>query len=137
MPYRVNHIHLKAADPAKTAAWYVEAFDLTIQGDSVRPAPFGDRFVRCQSAGGGMVINISGARSGETLRPGDAQPHYGLEHFGVDSDDLQADIARLAALGAPLLDGPTELGNGVTIAFVKAPDDVRIELIQWPPSAAS
>ena len=26
MPYRINHIHLKASDPRKTADWYVKAF---------------------------------------------------------------------------------------------------------------
>lgn len=130
MPFRINHIHLKAPDPQKTAQWYVRAFNFTILGDSVRPAPFGDRFVRCQSEDGGMLVNISGARTGETLGPGDANPHHGLEHFGFDSDDIKADIDRLVGLGATLMDGPLDLGNGTLIAFIKAPDDVRIELIQ-------
>jgi catechol-2,3-dioxygenase len=29
MGYRINHIHLKAPDPRKTADWYVKAFDFT------------------------------------------------------------------------------------------------------------
>ena len=130
MPFRINHIHLKAPDPRKTADWYVTAFNFTILGDDVRPAPFGDRFIRCQSEDGGMLVNISGARTGETLGPGDANPHHGLEHFGFDTEDINADIARLEALGAKLMDGPLTMANGAQIAFIKAPDDVRIELIQ-------
>ena len=129
MPFRINHIHLKAPDPRKTADWYVNAFNFKILGDAVRPAPFGDRFIRCESEDGGMAVNISGARTGETLGPGDALPHHGLEHFGFDTADLEAEIMRLKALGAELLDGPLESG-GVRIAFMRVPDDVSIELIQ-------
>ncbi len=128
MAFRINHIHLKAPDPKKTADWYVQAFNLKIVSDDVRS--FGDRFIRCQSEDGGMAVNISGARTGETLGKGDANPHYGLEHFGFDTADINADIERLTGLGAELAEGPIQMPNGVQIAFLKCPDDVRIELIQ-------
>lgn len=130
MAFRVNHIHLKAPDPKKTADWYVTAFKFKILSDEVRTV--GDRFLRCQSEDGGMFVNISGARTGETLGPGDANPHHGLEHFGFDTLDIKADIARLEGLGATLMEGPTSMPSGQTIAFVKVPDDVRVELIQAP-----
>jgi lactoylglutathione lyase len=130
MPFRINHIHLKAPDPKKSADWYVRAFNFKIVSDEVRV--FGDRFIRCQSEDGGMAVNISGARSGETLGPGDAMPHEGLEHFGLDTADIEADIARLEGLGARKLEGPIQMPNGGKIAFIQAPDDVRLELIQAP-----
>ncbi|MFN8636329.1 MAG: VOC family protein [Chloroflexota bacterium] len=130
MPFKINHIHLKSPDPKKTADWYVKAFNFKIVGDETRV--FGDRFVRCVSEGG-LNVNISGARSGETLGPGDANPHHGLEHFGLDTDDIEAEIARLEGLGATKLEGPIKMANGGQIAFIKAPDDVRLELIQAPP----
>ncbi len=127
MPYRINHIHLKASDPRKTAEWYVKAFAFKIMSDETRV--FGDRFVRCQSEDG-TPVNISGARTSERLGPGDASAHHGLEHFGFDSDNLEADIKRLEGLGARLLEGPIEIPGGPRICFVQAPDDVRVELIQ-------
>ncbi len=130
MPFRINHIHLKSPDPRKTADWYVKAFNFTILSDETRP--FGDRFIRCKSEDGGMFVNISGARTGETLGPGDANPHHGLEHFGFDSEHLETDIERLRGFGAELLEGPIDLATGARIAFLKAPDDVRLELIQSP-----
>jgi len=133
MPYRINHIHLKASDPRRTADWYAKAFGFTILSDEVRV--FGDRFVRCQSADGGTFVNISGARTAERLGPGDANPHHGLEHFGFDSADLEADIRRLEGLGCPLLEGPIQVPNGPRIAFFRAPDDTRIELIEPPRKA--
>jgi lactoylglutathione lyase len=133
MPFRINHIHLKAPDPKKTADWYVQAFNFTIASDTVRPV--GDRFIRCLSEDGGMAVNISGARTGETLGNGDATAHYGLEHFGFDTADIKADIARLEGLGAELIEGPLSQPNGAQIAFMHCPDDVRIELIQAAPAA--
>jgi len=130
MPYRINHIHLKASDPRKTADWYVRAFGFKIVSDETRV--FGDRFVRCQSEDG-TPVNISGARTNEMLGPCDAKAHHGLEHFGFDSDSLEADIARLEGLGARLLEGPIEIPGGPRICFVQAPDDVRVELIQRRP----
>lgn len=130
MPYRVNHIHLKSPDPKKTADWYVKAFNLVVDSDMVRPS--GDRFIRCKAEDGSMAINISGARGAESMGNGDAMPHWGLEHFGFDSVDLDADIARLESIGAKLLERPAPAANGVQICFVQAPDNVRIELIQQP-----
>ena len=128
MPYRINHIHQKAPDPRKTAEWYVRAFNFKITSDETRV--FGDRFVRCQSEDGGMMVNISGARKDERLGAGDASAHHGLEHFGFDSEDIEADIRRLEGLGAKLLEGPTQIPGGPRICFIQAPDDVRLELIQ-------
>jgi len=128
MAYRINHVHLKAPDPRRTAEWYVKAFAFKILSDEVRV--FGDRFVRCQSEDGGMNVNISGARTDERLGQGDANAHHGLEHFGLDSANLEADIARLEGLGARLLEGPIQIPNGPRIAFMRAPDDVRVELIE-------
>jgi len=130
MPYKINHIHLKAPDPRKTADWYTKAFNFKIVSDETRV--FGDRFVRCQTEDGGMMVNISGARTGETLGGGNASAHHGLEHFGFDSAGLEADITRLEGLGARLIEGPIQIPNGPRICFMWAPDDVRVELIERP-----
>ncbi|MDA1256442.1 MAG: VOC family protein [Chloroflexi bacterium] len=127
MSFGINHIHLKAPDPRRTAEWYAAAFGFEIVSDTVRS--FGDRRVQCKTPDG-FVVNISSARDGETMADGNARPHWGLEHFGVDVDDLLADIARLGDLGAPLLEGPIDIPDGNLVAFVQGPDDVRIELVQ-------
>ncbi|MBV9359007.1 MAG: VOC family protein [Chloroflexi bacterium] len=59
-------------------------------------------------------------------------PHHGLEHFGFDVVDMQAEITRLQSLGAELLEGPVAGPTGNKMAWIKAPDDTRIELIQPP-----
>ena len=60
---------------------------------------------------------------------GDANAHWGIEHIGLNVDDLDAEIARLKGLGAELLEGPIDVPQGPRIAFIKGPDDVRVELL--------
>ena len=130
MAYNFEHVHLKAPDPEKTANWYVKAFNFEIFNDrGVRPS--GDRFIECKSEDG-TIFRISGARTDERMGQGDADVHYGLEHFGITVDDMDAEIERLTALGAELAEGPISNPGGPTIAFIKVPDDVRIELLQLP-----
>ena len=101
-----------------------------IAGDEVRV--FGDRFIKCESSNG-ITVNISAERTNETLNPGDPYAHYGLEHFGITVKDIDLEIDRLLELGAELLEGPIPISNGIieSIAFIKAPGDTRIELIQF------
>ena len=128
MTHEFDHLHIKAPDPGETVQWYIKAFDFKIVSDTVRV--FGDRFIRCQTPDG-VIVNISGARTKERMGEGDAVPHWGLEHFGVKVDDLDAEITRLTGLGAELMEGPIDVPNGPLIAFIKAPVDVRIELLQY------
>ena len=109
--YKINHIHLKSADPKSTADWWVRAFNFKIKSDTIRV--FGDRFIMCESEDG-LTVNISNERTGETLGRGDSNPHFGLEHFGFDSVDIKADIKKLLELGAELAEGPLDLRGDAT-----------------------
>ena len=127
MPYIVNHIHLKSEDPKLTADWFVKAFNVEIISDRVRT--FGDRFIETK-AECGMRIFISGTRDGEELNSADDDPHYGLEYFVFDTDDIDADIKRLVNMGAVHKEGPITVPSGMKIGYISAPGGIRIELIE-------
>jgi catechol 2,3-dioxygenase-like lactoylglutathione lyase family enzyme len=129
MTIKFHHIHLKARDPEKTAAWYGRAFGFTIAEKVLRPA--GDMFITCKSTDG-TIIAISGQKTGEALPQGSSATHLGLEHFAVETQEFDADLARLTGLGAKLLDQPVTTPAGIRFAFIEAPDDVRIELMYFP-----
>ena len=120
MAYRINHIHLKSPDPRKTADWYAKAFNFKILSDEMRA--FGDRFIRCQSEDGGMMVNISGARTGETLGAGRRhaapRPRALRLRLGATWTRTSRDWR---ASGRDLLEGPIQVPNGARIAFVRAP----------------
>jgi len=130
MAFRINHIHFKSRDPKASADWFVSAFNFTILTDEVRQS--GDRFIRCMTEDNGLQVNFSGEQNGEKLPVGVIGPHLGLEHFGIVSADIHADVARLSALGATLDEGPRSGRGGQMIAFMHSPDGFRIELMQPP-----
>tara|TARA_B100000700_G_scaffold145364_1_gene161740 strand:- start:5777 stop:6190 length:414 start_codon:yes stop_codon:yes gene_type:complete len=127
LPFNINHIHIKSIDPKKTADWWVEAFNFTIVSDVVRDV--GDRFITCTSENN-MIVRISEPVPGQEFNEGDAGLKFGLEHFGLDSSDLDADILRLENLGATLLESPRNASSTVRVAFMEVPEKVRIELIE-------
>ena len=127
--YTVNHIHLKAPDPMKTAQWYVDTFGAEITGQAEGLG--GAKTVRIDL--GGTRFNISSAPEGESLPVGMADPHYGLEHFGLHTDNIEATMASLKDKGTEVLLPITQVGSGNKIAYVKGPDNVRIELVQPSP----
>ena len=90
MAYAINHLHLKSADPERSAAWWSEAFKFEIVSDATRS--FGDRFLVCRSENG-INVMISNERAGEQLGVANSGAHFGLEHFGFDSDDLERRIS--------------------------------------------
>jgi len=129
MTLKFHHIHLKAKDPDKTAAWYERAFGFTVADRGVRAG--GDTFVNCRTVDG-LIVTISGEKKGETLPPGNSGAQFGLEHFAVHTEDFDGELAKLKSHGAKFLGDPVTLPNGVRFQFIEAPDDVRIEVMFFP-----
>ncbi len=126
MRYQVNHIHLKSPDPDKTARWYIDNFGAVIT--NVQTASSGAHSIWMDLSG--FRINVTGAGTGQVMPRGTSEVHYGLEHFGFDTDDIAADIARLERAGTKILQPIQRLGNGRQIAYIEGPDDVLIEIVQ-------
>ncbi len=124
--FKINHIHLKAHDPKTTAQWYVDMFGAKIVGE-VRG--LGDsETIRLDIDG--VRVNVTSAPAGETLPEGTAESHYGLEHFGFDTGDIEGTMAHLKEHGVEVLLPITVAGSGNKISYIKGPDNVRIELVQ-------
>ena len=124
--FKINHIHLKAHDPVSTAQWYVDMFGAKIVGQG--PGLGGSETVRLDIDG--VRINVTSAAVGETLPEGTSDSHYGLEHIGFDTDDIEGTIAHMEQKGIEVLLPITVAGSGNKISYIKGPDNVRIELVQ-------
>ena len=129
MPYLFNHAHLKSPNPAEAANWYVKTFNFKIISDTDNFFGRGDKFIKCETEDG-IVVNISGPQPGELLGDGDSSAHYGLEHFGIQVEDMQSEILRLESMGVNVLSDIISLGSNIEIAFIEGPDRVRIELLE-------
>jgi len=122
--YRFHHIHVFSSDVPATERWFVDGMgaELVSRHDS-RGVP--TTTVRL----GGAEILIRGARAGEQfVKPGAA--HFGTNHFGLEVDDVDVTVAELRNRGVAIEVEPWDFRPGMRIAFVKGPDDVRVELVQ-------
>jgi lactoylglutathione lyase len=119
-----DHVHLISKDPSVAANWYVEKFGGKIVNTmTVKGAP------QVYMALGGTMILIRGQRPGEQAA-GKPDASWGIDHFGLQvKGDFDAFCAALKGKGVPFTMDPTDSGPTARIAFIKAPDDVVIELI--------
>ena len=78
------------------------------------------------------TMTISGRAENENPVPGSTEPRYGLDHFGFETDDLAGLAASLKGNGVKFNCEPWTMPSGSMVAFVVAPDEVSVELIQRP-----
>ena len=130
-----QHIHLISEDPQSAAAWYVGMLGGRIAGESeVRGA------IQIAVAFEGATLLVRGQRPGE--RPGPknslrafkdyvSHDQWGTDHFGFTvQGDLDAFCDEAKAKGATFSVDPYDFVPGTRIAYIEAPDDVSIELVQ-------
>ncbi len=121
--YTYDHIHLRSQDPMATAQYFNKMFDAKIL-ESVQT----DGQSRIDIDVNGLMIFIAAAD--ETTSTGPVDPHLGLDHFGLRVENLAQAAAELKEKGAEFSAEPKDLRPGLKIAFVRAPGDVRIELLE-------
>ncbi len=119
-----EHVHLRSPNPEATAAWYQDKL--------------GAEVVRTKMADGSnrIDLNLAGQKvfiaQAEPGKAGEApsSPYMGLDHFGMTVTDMAAAVAELKAKGVRFTMEPKQIRPGTTIAFLTAPENVSIELIQ-------
>ena len=128
MPYAINHVHIRSADPHAAAAWYEKHFAAKIVSErEVMPGTI----TIGMEVGGPTRLNVSSQPPGSSDRRAAAELNrLGLEHFGFHVDDLAAELDRLTAAGIRTVLPLTEVTGGLKLAYIEGPDDVLIELVQ-------
>ena len=125
MSWSYDHIHLKASNLDESISFYEKNFNAEKKFS---------RELRGMSLVGmdinGMTLLISDTAEGENPKPGSADPQFGLIHFGLLCDNLEQKIEELKNNGVEFTMDLTDIGGGTKIAFIKAPDEVLIELLQ-------
>ena len=121
--YWYDHIHLISPDPLKTAEFYEEMFN----AKRVSVGELGEGRVS-------VMLDLNGSRvlvmSQQGTGPSDRVDDYGLEHFGIRTDNLEAAVAELKAKGVKFKEEIREIRPGVKISFLWAPENVLIELLE-------
>ncbi len=128
MPYAINHVHIRSADPRRSAAWYEEHFEAKLVSErEVMPGTV----TLSLEVGGPVRLNISSKPEGTPDKRAVAELNQlGLEHFGFDVADLAAELERLEKADVRVVLPLTEVVGGTRLAYIEGPDDVLIELVQ-------
>ena len=119
MVTNVNHLHIKTADPAKTAQWFVKNLGAKIAAENRS----GDR-VSFRLDLHGLALNVTDFIEGQKLGQ-----HYGMEHLALDTDDIAGEVKRLTAAGARILE-ERQLPDGRHVCFFEGPEGVRLEVME-------
>jgi lactoylglutathione lyase len=124
LDYRFDHLHVFCSELDATERWFVEGLGASrVDRREARGA------VTIELALGGATMLLRGARPGEQLAPAGAR-QFGADHFGLQVADVDATIAALRRRGVTIDVEPWDFSPTMRIAFVKGPDNVRIELVQ-------
>ena len=121
--YKYDHIHLRSREPMETARYFERMFGAKII-ESIQT----DGQPRVDLDIYGLAIFIAEADS--DLPVGPVDPHQGLDHFGFRVEDLDRAAADLRSKGVEFVEEPNVVRPGMKIAFIRAPGDVRIELVE-------
>ncbi len=130
--FTMDHVHVKCHDINTTRDFYEKMFNAkTIYEGKLRDVPTATLELA------GSVIIITAAGEGEDLEcPKSPREgiwnRYGIGHFGVRVDDLDEAARELKAKGAEFILEPKEIREGLRIAFIRAPEDDVIEIVQRP-----
>jgi catechol 2,3-dioxygenase-like lactoylglutathione lyase family enzyme len=129
LDYTFNHIHVFCSDLETSERWFVDGMgaDLVERRES-RGAP-----ASVLKLGGAQIL-LRGKREGEELAPAGTR-HFGTDHFGLEVPDVDATVAELRRRGVTIEVEPWDFRPDLRIAFVKGPDNVRIELVEPRPSS--
>jgi catechol 2,3-dioxygenase-like lactoylglutathione lyase family enzyme len=123
--YSYDHIHLRSRDPMATAQYYEKMFDAKIV-ESIQS----DGQPRIDLDINGLTVFLARVPADAKIGEAPVDPHLGLDHFGLKVDNLDAAYAELKQRGAEFAAEPRTIRPGVRIAFVRGPDNVRIELLE-------
>ena len=128
MHHAINHVHIRSSDPNASAAWYTEHFGAKVLSSrEVMPGSI----TITMDTGSPVRLNISSPPPGSSDERAVAEINrLGLEHYGFDTDDIEADIAHFEGAGVRVIMPVRDVGSGAKIAYIEGPDDVVIELVQ-------
>jgi catechol 2,3-dioxygenase-like lactoylglutathione lyase family enzyme len=125
MANKFHHAHIKSKQPRETAKWWVDMFGATL----VPEFSLGEMIFTPVDLDG-IRIQITGHPDMDAAKMGEPQPipYWGLEHIGIEVDDMDAILGRFEEQGFKIYvrrPGP----EGYEIAFVDAPDGIVLEIL--------
>jgi len=123
--YRLDHLHIQSTNPRAVADYFQTMF----AAKAVEGVTYDGRF-RIDVDLNGIPIFIFKIEASENLPPSPPGRYLGLDHFGLIVDNLEETAAELKSRGAEFVMEPRTTNPGQKIAFIRGPENIRIELVE-------
>lgn len=120
--FQCDHFHLRSLDPDKAASFYERMFGAKRLGTEDN-----DGKLRVIVELGNVRLFIEEVPPGTHAAP--EPPYLGLEHIGLAVSGIDAVVADLKKKGAEFVVEPRSPRPGLKIAFIRGPENVRIEIL--------
>lgn len=127
MSFRLDHVHIVSKDVDVMSSFFKRLFLAKVLSydENLKGAP------NTVLKFGGLRIFIRGVRPGEEPDVSSPELVQGLDHFGLEVEDVEESANILRSRGANFIVEPEASGvGGRMIAFICGPENVRIELCQ-------
>ncbi|MFC1940939.1 VOC family protein [Chloroflexota bacterium] len=124
--YRHDHVHLISPNALETAQFY----ERVLNAKRVNTRKSDDGLTTVELNISGSRVLVGEPRVQPTSAPNPSGNVYGLVHFGVKTDNIEAAVADLKAKGVQFRDEIRVGTSGKRIAFFWAPENVVIELLE-------
>lgn len=120
--YRHDHTHLTSQDVEKAVEFYTQVMNakITKMPETGGPQAFDIDL-------GGIPVRISSGTGADGAWQG---LRYGLHHLSLNVNNMEEFAANLKSKGVEFVVEPIQPRAGVQIAFIKAPDNVLLEIIE-------
>jgi len=127
--YWYDHVHIVSHDPQATARWFADKLGATVKSPWV--APNGVVHIIVDLKGANILVK---GRPDEPDAKSTSQGNaYGLEHFGILTNDLDAAVADLKAKGVLFVQDIVRMRPGARNAFFNGPENILMEVIERKP----
>lgn len=123
--YVWDHIHLRSPDPEATAQWY----ERMLGAEVIRTMQQGQPRIDLKLGGNNIFI----AKVTPEDNPAPQSPYHGLDHFGLRVTGIDEICAELKTKGVKFSKEPRTIRPGTRVAFLIAPQNVSIELLERDP----
>jgi lactoylglutathione lyase len=123
--YQFYHLHLVSKDPETIARYYHMMF-----GAKVIKSLTPEGKPRIDLDLNGLSIYIVQAKEEENLPSSPPGRYIGLDHFGLLVKNMDEAVAELKRKGAEFAAEPITVRPGLRIAFIRGPENVRIEIAE-------
>lgn len=144
MDFSLRHIGIVSQDLEASVRFWEQAFDFRVFWDEVEPSPYisrllgflceGLRTVKMSDPSGHVIelLFFPDSGQGASVYGGQKLTLEGISHMAIDVKDCELALTQLLSVGAKnVSDGvQNPPGSSVRVAYVLAPDNVYLELVQ-------